>query len=88
MAEHDNQMCSQYIDPELNATQDFIIEHVACDSNDEQIREAFIKYDFGWYARIGTTKDNREGVLSLGQFCASFGGLLASHAQRNNAGFL
>ena len=64
----------------------FIVEHVARNSNDEQIAEAFIKHDFGWHTRIGTTEDDRKRVLTLRQFCTSFGGLLASHAQGNRAG--
>src|SRR5881392_2582191 len=47
--------------------------------------EAFIKDDFGWHTRIGITEDDRKRVLTLRQFCASFGGLLASHSQRNRA---
>src|SRR5947199_3986801 len=85
MAEHDNQAGAQNIDPVLDASQAFIVEHIARDSNDEQISEAFIKDDFGWYTRIGTTEDDRKRVLTLRQFCASFGGLLASHSQGNRA---
>src|SRR5436189_6057747 len=85
MAEHDNQTGAQNIDPVLNASQAFIVEHIARYSNDEQISEAFIKDDFGWHTRIGTTEDDRKRVLTLRQFCASFGGLLASHAQGNHA---
>src|SRR6058998_520190 len=85
MAEHDNQTGAQNIDPVLNASQAFIVEHIARYSNDEQISEAFIKDDFGWHTRIGTTEDDRKRVLTLRQFCASFGGLLASHAEGNRA---
>src|SRR5882762_6289260 len=85
MAEYDNQAGAQNIDPVLNASQAFIVEHIARYSNDEQISEAFIKDDFGWYTRIGTTEDDRKRVLTLRQFCASFGGLLASHAEGNHA---
>src|SRR6266511_1344376 len=84
MAEHDNQAGAQNIHPVLDASQAFVVEHVACYSNDEQISEAFIKDDFGWHTRIGTTEDDRKRVLTLRQFCASFGGLLASHSQRNS----
>src|SRR5215471_3435696 len=79
MAEHDNQARRQDIDRVLDACQTFVVEHVACYSNDEQISEAFIKDDFGWHTRIGTTEDDRKRVLTLGEFCASFGGLFASH---------
>src|SRR5213596_738214 len=85
MAEHDNQTGAQNIHPVLDAPQAFIVEHIARYSNDEQISEAFIKDDFGWHTRIGTTEDDRKRVLTLRQFCASFGGLLASHSQRNRA---
>src|SRR5207247_7953600 len=85
MAEDDNQAGAQNIDPVLDASQAFIVEHIACYSNDEQISEAFIKDDFGWHTRIGTTEDDRKRVLTLRQFCASFGGLLASHSQGNRA---
>src|SRR6266581_6853191 len=85
MAEHDNQTGAQNIDPVLNASQAFIVEHIARYSNDEQISEAFIKDDFWWHTRIGTTEDDRKRVLTLRQFCASFGGLLASHSQENRA---
>src|SRR5436309_15884105 len=85
MAEHDNQAGAQNIHPVLDASQAFIVEHIACDSNDEQISEAFIKDDFGWHTRIGTTEDDRKRVLTLRQFCASFGGLLAGHSQGNHA---
>src|SRR5258705_8885513 len=85
MAEHDNQAGAQNIDPVLDASQAFIVEHIARYSNDEQISEAFIKDDFGWHTRIGTTEDDRKRVLTLRQFCASFGGLLASHSQGNRA---
>src|SRR5215211_7351496 len=85
MAEHDNQTGAQNIDPVLDASQAFIVEHIARYSNDEQISEAFIKDDFGWHTRIGTTEDDRKRVLTLREFCASFGGLLASHSQRNCA---
>src|SRR5436309_6094472 len=85
MAEHDNQAGAQNLDAVLDASQAFIVENVACYSNDEQISEAFIKNDFGWHTRIGTTEDDRKRVLTLRQFCASFGGLLASHSQRNRA---
>src|SRR4029453_1291510 len=83
MAEHDNQAGAQNLDTVLDASQAFIIEHVACYSNDEQISEAFIENDFGWHTRIGTTEDDRKGMLTRRQFGASFGGLLARHAQRN-----
>src|SRR5205823_1085660 len=86
MAEHDNQAGAQNIHPVLDASQAFIVEHIARYSNDEQISEAFIKDDFGWHTRIGTTEDDRKRVLTLRQFCASFGGLLASHSQENHAG--
>src|SRR5262245_18260316 len=86
MAEHHNQACAQNIDRVLDASQAFIVEHVACYSNDEQISEPFIKDDFGWHTRIGTTEDDRKRVLTLRQFGASFDGLLASHAQGNRAG--
>src|SRR6267143_5783071 len=85
MAEHDNQAGAQNIDPVLDASQAFIVEHIARYSNDEQISESFIKDDFGWHTRIGTTQDDRKRVLTLRQFGASFGGLLASHSQRNRA---
>src|SRR5512133_2041217 len=85
MAEHDNQAGAQNIDPVLDASQAFVVEHVARYSNDEQISEAFIKHDFGWHTRIGTTEDDRKRVLTLRQFCASFSGLLASHSQGNRA---
>src|SRR6266550_2710269 len=85
MAEHDNQAGAQNIDPVLDAPQAFIVEHIARHSNDEQISEAFIKDDFGRHTRIGTTEDDRKRVLTLRQFCASFGGLLASYSQRNRA---
>src|SRR5881392_4345163 len=85
MAEHDDQACAQNIDPVLDASLAFIVEHIARYSNDEQISEAFIKDDFGWHTRIGTTEDDRKRVLTLRQFCASFGGLLAGHSQGNHA---
>src|SRR4029453_8935507 len=86
MAEHDNQACAQNVDRVLDASQAFIVEHIARYSNDEQISETFIKDDFGWHTRIGTTEDDRKRVLTLRQFCASFGGLLASHTEGNRAG--
>src|SRR6266496_5581448 len=85
MAEHNNQACAQNIDRVLDASQAFIVEHIARYSNDEQISEAFIKDDVGWHTRIGTTEDDRKRVLTLRQFCASFGGLLASDSQGNHA---
>src|SRR6266576_3487187 len=85
MAEHDNQAGAQNLDAVLDASQAFIVEHIARYSNDEQIAEPFIKDDFGWHTRIGTTEDDRKRVLTLRQFCASFGGLLASHSQGNHA---
>src|SRR5215216_2014326 len=85
MAEHENQAGAQNIHPVLDASQAFIVEHIACYSNDEQISETFIKNDFGWHTRIGTTEDDRKRVLTLRQFCASFGSLLASHSQGNRA---
>jgi hypothetical protein len=85
MAEHNNQAGAQNIDPVLDASQAFIVEHIARYSNDEQISEAFVKDDFGWHTRIGTAKDDRKWVLTLRQSCASFGGLLASHSQGNCA---
>src|SRR6266496_3034715 len=60
----------------------------ACAQNIDRVldaSEAFIKDDFGWHTRIGTTEDDRKRVLTLRQFCASFGGLLASHAEGNHA---
>src|SRR5215813_358981 len=86
MAEHDNQSRAQDIDTVLDASQAFIVEHIARDSNAEQISEALIKHNFGWHTRIGTTEDDRKRVLTLRQFCASFGGLLARQPQRNRAG--
>src|SRR6266508_3892723 len=85
MAEHDNQAGAQNLDPVLDASQTFIVEHIARYSNDEQISEAFIKNELGWHTRIGTTEDDRKRVLTLRQFCASFGGLLASHSQGHRA---
>src|SRR5215216_3531478 len=86
MAEHENQAGAQNIHPVLDASQAFIVEHIACYSNDEQISETFIKNDFGWHTRIGTTENDRKRMLTLRQFCASFGSLLASHSQRNRPG--
>src|SRR5439155_22077583 len=85
MSEHDNQTGAQNIDPVLDASQAFIVEHIARYSNDEQISESFIEDDFGWHTRIGTTENDRKRVLTLRQFCASFGSLLASHSQRSRA---
>src|SRR5437588_2257030 len=86
MTEYDNQASAQNIDAVLDASQAFIVEHVACYSNDEQISKAFIKDDFGWHTRIGTTEDDCKRMLTLRQFCASFGGLLGSQAEGNRAG--
>src|SRR5215471_15770233 len=86
MAEHDNQAGGQNSDRVFDASQTFIVEHVASYSNAEQISEAFIKDDFGWHTRIGTTEDDRKRVLTLDEFCASFGGLLAGHSQGNHVG--
>src|SRR5947199_8765298 len=77
MAEHDNQTGAQNIDPVLDASQAFIVEHIARYSNDEQISQAFIKDDLGWHPHLGTTEDDRKPAMALLQFCASFGGLLA-----------
>src|ERR1043166_8155992 len=85
MAEHDNQASAQNIDPVLNASKAFIIEHIARHSNDEQIAKALIKDSSGWHTRIRTTKYDRERMLTLCQFGASFGGLLAGHSQRDDA---
>src|SRR5882724_661312 len=85
MAEHDNQAGAQNLDAVLDASQAFIVENVARYSNDEQISEPLIKDDFGRHTRIGTTEDDRKRVLRFRQFCASFGGLLASHAEGNHA---
>src|SRR5436190_5640539 len=85
MAQHDNKAGAQNLDAVLDASQAFIVENVARYSNDEQISEAFIKNDFGWHTRIGTTEDDRKRVLRFRQFCASLGGLLASHAEGNHA---
>src|SRR5262245_22167421 len=86
MPEHDNQSRAQNIDRVLDASQAFIVEHIASYSNDEQVSEAFIKDEFGRHTRIRTTKDDRKRVLTLRQFCASFGGLFVSHAQGNRTG--
>src|SRR5216117_3915488 len=86
MAEHDNQAGAQNLDAVLDASQAFIVENVARYSNDEQISEPLIEDDFGRHTRIGTTEDDRKRVLTVRQFCASFGGLLASHAKGNRAG--
>jgi hypothetical protein len=80
MAEHDNQACAQNIDRVLDASQAFIVEHITGDSDDKEISEAFIKDEFGGHTRIGTTEYDRERVLTLRQFYASFCGLLGSHA--------
>src|SRR4030095_3774841 len=86
MTEHDNQAGPQNLHTVLDASQAFIVEHVARYSNDKQISEAFIKDDFGWHPRIGTTEDDRKRMLTLRQFCASFGPLVGSHAEGNRAG--
>src|ERR1043165_1937432 len=83
MAEYDNETCAQDFDTVLNASQAFIVEHVARDSDNEEISEAFIKDKFRWHTRIGTTKYDGEWMLTFRQFRPSFGGLLAGHAQRN-----
>src|SRR3954451_366658 len=85
VAEHDNQAGAQNIDPVLNASETFNVEHIARDSNDEQIAEAFIKDEFGWYTRIRTTENDGKRVLALRQFCSSFGSLLARQSERNRA---
>src|ERR1041385_8655713 len=85
MTEHDNQAGSQNVDAVLDASQAFVIDHVARYSNDEQISEAFIKDDFGWHTRIRTTEDDRKRVLTFRQLRASFRGLLGSHTQRKRA---
>src|ERR1700746_3442466 len=76
MDEHHNEAGAQNIDPVLDASQAFIVEHVARYSNDKQISEAFIEDDFRWHPRIGTTQDDRERVLTLRQFATAFGGQL------------
>src|ERR1700757_4984805 len=86
MTEYDNQAGAQNIDAVLDASQAFIVEHVARYSNDEQISEALIKDDLRWHTRIGTTQDNRKWVLTFDEFCASVGGLLASYTEGNRAG--
>src|SRR5436190_178388 len=86
MAKHDNQSRAHDIDTVLDASQAFIVEHIARDSNAEQISEALIKDDFGWHTRIGTTENDRKRMLTFCQFCASFAGLLAGHSQRNRTG--
>src|SRR3982751_414973 len=86
MAEHHNQARTQNIDAVFDAAQAFIVEHIASYANDEQISQAFIKDDFRWHTRIGTTKDDRKWVLTFRQFGASFYCLFSSHAQRNRAG--
>src|SRR2546423_15090296 len=80
MTEHDNQSRAQNIDAVLDAAQALIVEHVACYANDEQISQAFIKDDFRWHPRIGTTKDDRKRVLTFRQFGASFHCLFGSRA--------
>src|SRR5438309_5511530 len=85
MAEHDDQAGAQNINSVLDASQAFIVEHIARYSNDEQIAEPFIEDDFGWHTRIGTTEDDRKRVLTFRQFRTSFGGLLASHSKGNHA---
>src|SRR6516162_4510312 len=85
MPEHDNQFGAQNIDRILDASQAFIVEHIARDSNAEQISSPFIEDDFGRHTRIGTTEYDRERVLTFREFSPSFGGLLASHAQRNRS---
>src|SRR5262245_33079689 len=85
MTEHENQASGQNVDCKLDASQSFIVEHIARDSNDKQISEAFVEDDFGRHARIGTTEYDRKRVLTLRQFCASFGGLLARHSQRHSS---
>jgi hypothetical protein len=76
MPEHDNQFGAQNIDCVLDASQAFIVEHIARDSDDKQISQALIKDNLGWYARIGTTEYDRERVLTFREFSPSFGGLI------------
>jgi hypothetical protein len=83
VTEHENQSGSQNLNTVLDASQAFIVEHIARDSDDEEISESFIKDEFRWHPRIGTTEYDRERVLTFRQFSPSFGGLLAGHAQRN-----
>src|SRR5215470_3990281 len=85
MTEHNNQAGGQTVDSILDASQAFLAEHIARDSNDEHISEAFIEDDFRWHARIGTTEYDSKWMLTLGQFCASFRCLLTGHSQGNYA---
>ena len=77
MSEHDDEADRHNIDRILDASQAFIVDHVACYPKDEQIAETFIKDDFGWHTRIGATENGRKRMLTLRQFCAPFCRLLA-----------
>ena len=46
ITEHDNQTGAQNIDCLLDASQAFVVEHIARDSHDKEISEAFIKDKF------------------------------------------
>ena len=72
MAEQDNQARAQNIDCVLDASQAFIVEHIARDSNDEQISEAFIKDEFGRHTRIGTTENDCKRMLTLASSARRF----------------
>src|SRR5215470_8175091 len=85
MTQHENQAGGQSVDSKLDASEALVVEHIARDSNNEQISQAFIKDDFGRHARIGTTEDYSKRVLTLRQLCPSFGGLFGGHSQRNYA---
>src|SRR6266480_5055179 len=60
------------IDCILNTSQAVIVDHVPGHSEDEQIAETLINHDFGRHTRIGAIDNDRERMLALCQFYASF----------------
>ena len=60
------------IDCVFDTAQTFIVDYIACHSDDEQIAEPLVEDDLGWHARVRAADDDGKRVLNVCQFCTTF----------------
>jgi hypothetical protein len=71
MPQNHHQPCVEPFRRELNATDLRSSDDIPGNSNDKQVAEALVEYDFCRHARVGTTENNGEGLLTCRQLVAT-----------------
>src|ERR1700722_11329165 len=88
MSQYHHQACPELLGGEFHAPNEGRGNDVAGDANDEQVSQSLIKDDFNGYARIGTTENGGEWLLTRGQLetaPATRYGIAVAHGRRHEA---